>query len=289
EVDSHYNFRSSFFRLSPSIALRVAPNAQHTHLTQWWKYRWVNIHQHYGHGINYDLKDFDYQSRQYSVQELSYQIRSDYVLRPYSASANVQLGEGFVRLNAKYEQHFTRKSRMGGTWIRGFAGWLPHQDKPKANVLFTLNGLSSYGYYATDYMYDQWLGGRNAESGFFARQVFEKDAFLKTLATNGISDEWMIGGGVRTALPLSFIHLYMDAAFYPSGITEKTELSYSGGIAFVGLKDFFEIYIPILESKNIRESLSYEVRDIWHKRISFQANFRFVNPVDLVDRLQFGY
>ena len=81
----------------------------------------------------------------------------------------------------------------------------------------------------------------------------------------------------------------MDAALYPASITEKTALSYSGGAAIVLWKDVFEIYIPFLESNDIRESLTYDVRDQWFERISFQANFKLANPLNIVDHLQLGY
>jgi hypothetical protein len=138
-------------------------------------------------------------------------------------------------------------------------------------------------------MYDEWLGGRNAVDGVYSRQVFNKDAGLKTLTTIGLGDEWMVGGGVSVSMPFKVLHFYMDAAFYPSDITAKTQLSYSGGLAIILMKDVFEIYIPLLESKDIRESLSYEVRDRWFERVSFQANFKLGNPLNLIDHFQLGY
>jgi hypothetical protein len=138
-------------------------------------------------------------------------------------------------------------------------------------------------------MYDQWLGGRNADSGLFAHQVFEKDAHLKTLANHGLGDEWMVGAGVSHAFPFRFLHFYMDMALYPSAVTEETEFSYSGGAAIVLLKDVLEIYLPFVESKDIRESLAYEVRDMWFERVTFTANIKLANPVNIIDRMQLGY
>jgi hypothetical protein len=81
----------------------------------------------------------------------------------------------------------------------------------------------------------------------------------------------------------------MDGAYYNSAVTGKPTFSYSGGASIVLMKDVFEIYIPFLESKDIRESLSYVVRDQWFERISFQANIKLVNPLDILDRAQFAY
>jgi hypothetical protein len=288
-LDTHYLFRDHYVRWEPSVAFRIKPDSKHSHITQWWKYRYVHIDQFYGRGINFEEEIYEDEQRTYSVHELLYQMKSDFVLRPFQAMANVQAGKGFVRLNLRYKQHFAGKDKRRGVWVQGYGGWLPVYDDPLANVVFTINGMASNGFFSRDYMYDQWLSGRNAVDGVAAHQVYEKDASLKTLSTIGIGDQWMVGGGFSAALPFKWIHLYMDAAVYPSSITEETAFSYSGGAALVLMKDVFEIYLPILESKDILESLSYEVRDMWFERITFQANFKFFNPVDVVDRLQLGY
>ena len=201
----------------------------------------------------------------------------------------MQAGQGFVRVNVWYDQHFRGKTKHHGVWVRGFAGILPVYDNPDANVQFLMSGLASNGFYSKDYMYDEWLGGRNAEGGFFGQQVFVKDGGLKTLSTIGIGDNWMLGSGVSVAMPFRFIHLYMDAAYYESAVSGKNVLSYSGGASLVLLKDVFEVYLPFLESKDIRESLSYVVKERWYERISFQANIKLANPLNLLDKKQLGY
>ncbi|MDQ3015794.1 MAG: M1 family metallopeptidase [Bacteroidota bacterium] len=288
-VDTHYLFRDDYARLSPSIAFRFHEKNINSHNTKWLKYRYVNITQNYGIGENFLEYVFRHEDRSYGIHELSYQMRSDFVLRPYFATAAVQTGEGFVRVNLQYQQHFRGRDKMRGIWVRGFAGWLPYLDEPKANVLFFFNGISSNGYSSKDYMYDEWLIGRNAVNGNFTRQVFIKDAGLKTFATNGLSEKWMMGGGISVSMPIKYLHLYMDAALYPSGITQEAELSYTGGIAVVLMKDVFEIYLPLLESKDIRESLPYQINKLWHQRITFQANFKLANPFYLVDEYHLQY
>jgi hypothetical protein len=288
-LDTHYVFRDHFTRLSPSIGLRLNPRLGHPHYTEWLKYRYVDITQYYGQGIDFENKSYDFRKRHYGIHEMSYQLTSDEVLRPFSARANVQTGQGFIRLNAYYDQHFVMKDKKKGVWVRGFAGWLPVYKDPKAYVLFAFNGLTSNGYYAKDYMYDEWLGGRNATDGIYSRQIFSKDAGLKTLVTEGIGQKWMLAGGMSVASPVNVVHFYLDATLFNSAVKEKVTLSYSGGIAIIPMKDVFEIYIPILDSRDIRESLTYDIRDRWFDRISFQANIKFGNPLNLVDHFQLKY
>jgi hypothetical protein len=289
EVDTHYHFRNQYLRLSPEAGLRFARKNPHSLITQWLKYRYVDVQQFYGVGINFEEGTFARDTRQYGVQELSYSIQSDYGLRPMRSELNVQQGKGFVRVNLNYKQHFVGRDKQRGLWVHGFAGALPHYDNPDATVRFAIHGYASSKIFSNDYMFDHWLGGRNANDGLYARQIFPRDANLKTLVTNGIGSEWMIGGGVSFALPFKWIHVYMDGAYYPNDVQQETILSYSGGFALVMIKDVFEIYLPLLESKDIRESLSYVVRDQWFERVAFQFNFKFANPLDLVDRINLRY
>jgi hypothetical protein len=64
----------------------------------------------------------------------------------------------------------------------------------------------------------------------------------------------MTAAGLSYALPFKMFHLYIDAAYYRSDLTSKNEISYSGGIALIILKDVFEVYFPVLESKDIRRA-----------------------------------
>ncbi|HUR31334.1 MAG TPA: hypothetical protein VMZ69_07865, partial [Saprospiraceae bacterium] len=288
-LDTHYLFRDHFVKLSPSVGFRLKNSDDFSHKTSWLKYRYVDIQQYYGRGLDFEEHLYAEEKRTYGIHELAFQTSSDTVVMPYNAKAAVQIGQGFVRFNLNYNQHFRGKNKMQGVWVHGFAGWLPVYDNPTANVLFTFNGMASSGFFSRDYMYDEWLMGRNAIDGNISRQVFLKDAGLKTLSTIGISDKWMAGAGASWALPFKVVHLYMDAAVYPSSITDKVTLSYSGGLAIIVMKDVFEIYIPILESKDIRESLSYQVRDQWFDRISFQANFKLANPLYIIDQIQYKY
>jgi peptidase M1-like protein len=288
-LDTGYYFRDHYSKWEPTLAVRFKPNEKHTHFNQWLKYRYVHINQFYGQGLSIEDGTYEEKKRNYGVHELLWQLRSDYVLRPFEATANVQTGKGFTRVNLRYKQQFVGRTKHLGTWIQGYAGWLPQYGQHDASVHFTYTGQASNGYYSNDYMYDQWLGGRNAESGLFSQQIFQKDAHLKTLSTEGLGEDWMVGAGISHAFPFRFLHIYMDATVFPSAVSETTQFSYSGGVAIVLAKDVFEIYLPLLESKDIKESLSYEVRDVWFKRVSFTANVKLANPVNIADRTQLGY
>jgi len=291
ELDTTYDARNNYLRWSPVVALRMNHQDEHPHLTQWWKYRYVHIDQFYAQGINPAEMIYKDTMRNYGIHELSYTIRSDYVLRPYLFSVNAQTGKGFVRLNADFNLHLTGKDKQRGTWLHAYAGYQPMLDEQdvEAETRFMLSGVPSIGYESTDYMFDQWVGGRNATSGILAHQIFLKDAGFKTLAVPDLSSTWMTAAGISYALPLKVFHLYMDAAVYGSDLEEKVVLSYSGGLSLVILKDVLEIHLPLVESEDIRESITYDQLDQWYERICFQANIKLMNPIDVLDRTTLRY
>lgn len=284
--DTHYLFRNYFEKFSPGLSWRLRERNPHSHISKWFHYRYVHINRHVGEGINYAEKTFRRETHTYGIHELMFSLSSDTVLQPYRLEAGLQQGEGFLRLNVHYKQHFRGRDKLRGLWVHGFAGWLPYHDDPATNVYFTFNGSSMIG---NDYMFDEWLIDRNAVEGNFTRQIFMKDAGLKTLSSIGLSEKWMLGGGASVSLPFKVLHVYMDVAAYHSAITNKPQFSYSGGLSVILMKDVFEIYIPLLESRDIRESLTYVVRPQWYDRISFQANFKLANPFYLLDRWQYDY
>jgi hypothetical protein len=289
DFDEIYGSRDRFLKISPRIGLRMKNLSPWSHKSKWWHYRYVYIRQRYADPVDVMTRTFDYASRDYGIHELSFQLHSDTVLQPYSLYAFAQAGKGFLRLHTHYHQHFRGKDKLRGLWIHGFAGWLPVYESPDASVEFTLSGTSSNGYFSKDYMYDEWLPGRNAQKDNLIRQVFLKDAGLKTLAPVGLSSTWMMGGGFSLALPFKVVHLYGDGAYYKSLLNGKSAFSYSSGIAVILMKDVFEVYIPVLDSKDIKDYLNLFGRDLWYERITFQANFKMANPLNLADQFQYQY
>ena len=63
---------------------------------------------------------------------------------------------------------------------------------------------------------------------------------------------------------------YADVAiFKETSNSENVTIGYSAGLAIVGIRDILEIYLPLFESSNIRDSYDLGNRDSFTKRISF--------------------
>ena len=71
---------------------------------------------------------------------------------------------------------------------------------------------------------------------------------------------------------------YFDIAVYDDPFENGVTTSYSGGLAFVITKDVFEIYLPVIDSKDIRDGLTYLDRDTIFRRISILLDLKELHP-----------
>ncbi|MDX1479790.1 MAG: hypothetical protein R3301_18890, partial [Saprospiraceae bacterium] len=280
--DTAYGFRDRYLKLAGSLQLTLKPADRFDTRTRYIRYRGVLVQQSYGRGIDFAQRLWSRERRHYWVNELRFLSEHPDPLAPNTLEIRFTQGKGFVRLTADIDQSFIYARGNKGIHLHGFAGWLPHRDAPLANVNFYFNGTSSNGFFSKDYLYDEILLARNARSGIWSQQVFAKDARLKTLYTGGVSDRWMVGAGLAVDLPWPIpVRPYLDFAVSPDLFDGKAQLNYSGGLALVLIPEVLEVYAPIIESREIRESLTYQTRKSLVQRMSFVINFKALHPFDL--------
>jgi hypothetical protein len=276
--DEHYKFNDRYIKLAPSLKVVFRPVRALSKIEHSLTYRFIHVNQKYGKGVNYDEFIWEWQSRNYAVNELNYRISNTSTLRPYTVNATVHQGKGFVRLSVDYKQKIAYPKGNKGLYIHGFAGWLPYYDNPDAVALFYFNGISSRSFFSKDFLYDEIIFARSEGENFLSQQTFQKDAQVKTLYNIGLSDNWMISAGLATDTPLPIpLQLYFDVAAYKDPLNGGVAVSFSSGIGIVGIKDAFEIFIPIFESSDIRGSTLYEDRGFF-RRITFLIYLNAASP-----------
>lgn len=286
-----YGYFDSYFKVQPSISLVLKKPNVFSKTEHKIRYRQVYISQEYGRGINLEERIFEVVKRNYSVHELRYLLNNSSALRPSQLNFTVQAGQGFVQLTTHYNQFFKFKREGKGLWIHGFAGYFPVFDEPEAYVPFQFSGSNGItgtnsSVNSRDYLYDELLFGRSASKGVFSRQIWLRDAQLKTLSNVGISDDWMLGFGADLSLPLPVpLHVYGDVAVFPDIFEEgQLQLSYSAGISLVLAKNFMELYIPLFESSDIEESVIYDGKNGVFERVTFLFDLNKLAPFPNVEQ-----
>jgi hypothetical protein len=246
-------------------------------------YRYVDVRQWYGQGIDFDQQIWEEKTRSYSVHELEYSRDQKRNLYTNQFSATAQAGKGFVRLMLDTKHSFIYSQKDKTVHLHAFAGALPYFENPDANVALTFNGVQSNGFFSKDYLYDELLLSRNATKGLASQLTFSKDAQLKTLYNGGISERWMVSAGISFETPLPIpVQPYIDAVLYHDPFENKARLSYSAGLSLVLWKEVVEMYVPLVESADIRNSLTYTDRNTLGKRISILLNLKALHPFDFM-------
>ncbi len=282
--DPDYAFANRYTKAEVKAELHFRKPERFSATDQWLSLRFAQIHQRFSVGIDIQDNLFAIDKRGYYVNELRYFRKQNSILFPNKLDLRAQQGKGFLKFLANFRQQVTYRKKSRGLYMHFFGGLLAVNDQPDANVNFLFNGQPGSGIFARDYLFDEILLGRNAKSGIFSQQVFLRDAELKTLSTAGFSENWMLGGGFSTSLPIPLpIHAYADFAIFPDPLNNKVSFSYSSGLAIVAAKDFLEIYFPVFESTDIRESVTYAERSGYFERVSFLFNLKALHPFDLGD------
>jgi Peptidase family M1 domain len=281
--DENYKFIDNYTKIAPKINFVFKKNIPTSLINNELSIRYVNITQQYGEGKNAANQLFETKNRNYNITEIAYTHTEKHALAPWNAQTKLQYGEGFMRLTGIFNGYFPIENHKKGIDFRAFAGVLPVNIATKAPINFNLSGTSSNNIFQQDYMLDEIIFGRNNLSGIWGQQIFNKDAGFKTLSNIAASNNWMVGANFKARISKNnafFIQPYLDVAAYP--MSGKTQLTYSAGIAAVAVPNVLEVYFPVIESKNIQESVTYQTRTNYFQRVTFLLNLQSIAPHKLL-------
>ncbi len=289
--DNHYKFFDRFYKLTPTIELEFAQKGN-SPLTQTLSYRYVNVWQEFGVGENRDSLLFRTEENDYGVHEVQYRLERESALAPMDLTVTAHSGEGFTKFFATLNQDIAYPDPDKGLELHAFAGLFANfdgQEATNAILSFQSSGITGSGRFQRDYMFDEVLFARSASTGgsnFFARQLVQRDADLKTLSNVGSSTDWMVGFGARTTIPGPIpLRPYADFALVPDAFADNVNFIYSAGLALPLIPDILEIYAPIVESDLITDGAVYQSRDSFWSRLSFRINFSALNPFELIENI----
>ena len=212
--------------------------------------------------------------------EIEYNLKSRQILKPKELKLNYIYGineytnlVNCLQLTSKIEKSYNKSSNKI-RW-RFFAGFHFNQDISK-QYSFYLSGKNG----RTDYLYDNIYLGRNSSNQeyLFSRQNDNSYGGFKVINTTLRSNNWMISNNFKIDIPKIPIGIFTDFGIFKSNTLEnKIKLEYNAGIftSIVVNEEIIGIYLPILYSENIGESLNnFKVL----QRINFIFNLKSINP-----------
>ncbi|MCC6187257.1 MAG: M1 family metallopeptidase [Chitinophagaceae bacterium] len=225
------------------------------------------------------------EARQQTYASLSYAFRNARTLNPYSYNATFLIGKTFAKLSfsGNLQVHYERRDKS--FYVRGFAAKLFQFNTALDNSRYYLNATSSGRNY---YLYDNLFLGRNANTGFFAKQISIQEGGQKTPTNQfinplGRSDNWLLAINLKTDLPFGKLPLrfFADIATFADAKQlnpSASPLLLSAGLELHLFREVLSVYLPLWMSSDYTDYLkSIFPKNKMVNSISFSVNMQHFN------------
>ncbi len=188
---------------------------------------------------------------------------------PFAASFTLEQSKSFVKsyMEANSFIRYQLKNYNTGVHLRFFVGgflWRSSSFKFRLypDVGFNLNGKRG----EQNYLFDDFYIGRNEQQGFAANQITKSDGFFKVSTPlnaieTGQTVDWMLAMNFKIDFPIQYVPIKFffdfgysyDNHLNPSNLLPVKGFQYDGGIMFSFFDEGFEVYLPLLMSKEYRD------------------------------------
>lgn len=293
-----------YYRISPMI--KADFRSANTALRQSVQFRW----NHIGQGDGLDTSGIKRPDVKSNIWETKYQLSNLGKPNPFDLSLMLEgqqwdageVAHEYLRMGLEWKQqfYFASKRKISARVYGGY--FLKNTYRERKTIGFgatdgfargTLS-LAQNGY--TDYKYDYLYYGRNATSGFNARQIYMgeggfKYAFGPSYSSTGDvghSNHFLAALNLEADLPRKlplglplkpyFDLGYADLGFLPAGGDAPEQLFWSGGFNLSFFKGFFNVYLPVVNSKNINRLYQETSKGNYLRRITWSVRLNGLDP-----------
>lgn len=210
------------------------------------------------------------------INNLYYTLENKRTINPFNAIFNAQHNDRFVKLSAELNYSITFK-KNNSLDIRLFAGTFAYKaDNFSEDYRFRMSGINGY----QDYLYDYNYAGRNEFNGIPFAQFVDGDGAFKTFTYLGQSSKWLLALNLKSPkigkIPLKLFVDVGTSEFNESMLNDR--ILYDAGIDICVWKNIFEIYIPVLYSKDIKTNLKAIGKDNFFDTVRFTLNLHNIKP-----------
>ncbi len=277
---SNTPFDMNFNKIAPEFKIDFKKKHAKSPYTHTLRYRNISIIQDYYKG-NYEFTPpiYSRDALHFNFNDLTYKFSKYDAITPYSVNINFQQGQKIFKtgLTANYSYKFKKKNK--GIDVRLFAGTFIETNTIDAGAYrFRMSGQRGY----QDYLFDNIYLGRTETEGVLANQFTETDGGFKFYSPLGQSSKWVAALNIKSSignlkLP---INLFVDIGTSADDGINTQKVLYDAGVYISVLKNVFEIYLPLLISKDFQDYKT--ANDLkYPETIRFTLNLNMVNPFDL--------
>jgi hypothetical protein len=219
----------------------------------------------------------------------NYNYTNKKVINPYKVSLLAQSIEKNWKVQGEFKYHLTVNKKNQKINFRLFGGYFLNNNNVGTGVfnltagsgfITTANDLSSFSYNTHDYLFDHALIGRFDNNGkhLASQQIYLNDAAFKTGIHYGMSNTWLLATNLTIPTPTKYISFFLDIASNKGIIDDYNDddtpfpVLYDFGIQVNIIKNYFEIYLPLKYSTELKDNYELKGADKYLNKIKFMFN-----------------
>lgn len=216
----------------------------------------------------------------------SYNLKNKKKINPYGLNLMAQAFDQNWKVQLESDYHLTLNKKLQTLDIRLFGGYFLENNSAGTERFRITAGngsflgtsdLENFLYNTHDYLFDQIMLGRfvNNSANLVSQQVYMNDGGFKSGVNPGLSGSWLTSANIVVPTPVKFIALFADIGMYQEGLKQYQDgnadspILYDFGIQLNIVKNYFEIYLPLLYSKSIENNYETAGADKILNRIKF--------------------
>lgn len=297
--------RLNFYKIQPEVIFELKKKHLRNPVKQTIRIRQANITREVAvKQTDLVTPVFHYDSAYAAINDFTYTWANSRKIHPFNISVNVQQGQEFVKSSVTANYHISFRKRKKGLDIRLFAGkFLGNNDLSDGSYYFFSSGRMG----THDYMYDYTFPGRSETDGFFSRQFADLEGNMKVYTPIGRTRDWLGALNFDLTLPGKIpFSLYADFVAFAKdsmttvGMFDRYTL-FNAGLHFGVVKNIVDVYVPLLMSKDIKNTFYMNNSDLvpagqstdsdpspfkrTMRMIRFTFNIHTLNPFELVKNL----
>lgn len=218
------------------------------------------------------------QSSTLAIHELNYLFQNTRIINPFSFQTNVQSDGKMAKISFLFKEKINvlKKKFID---LRFFAGFfLAGTDLERGPYRFRLSGFNGHH----DYLYEGNFIGRNMNTGFANSQFLENDGAMKIWTPLGQSADFLLSANIKSPTIWKFpLKVFLDIGTAGSNSMLKEKLLWDAGINFTIVNNIVEVYIPLLYSNDIKQTLTLNNYN-FANTIRFTFNLQYIKPKEFI-------
>jgi hypothetical protein len=277
----------NFTRFTGSVKIRFKDkNHIRKTLVKELNYRYIHVERAFYTGLGTFIKNYNV---------LNFILTNNHVLKPWTMNTEIQQTNTFVKSQVTYERFISYQKKKKGLNLRIFGGaFLFKRDDYGQGVdaRFRLSGQNGN----QDYLFENIFLGRQENTGVFSRQMSNTDGAFALPTFLGQSDLFMTAVNLKTSIPSKIpFKLFANLAYFgyttqtigqlETIVTNETDFAAEAGISLPLINNNFEIFFPLVFTKNLGDAFKFSSSNLFEQRIRFTLNIKLFNPMGAIRNL----